>query len=100
MQVGCAWSFPFRVTVAVHKNTKYRYVLLLASTPLQKQLRTLFGVSVLLCWLTKKQFSFLSMVLYNSECINTTVHWKSTEPLQNSFTFLNKWMWFFSLTQA
>lgn len=100
MQVGCAWSFPFRVTVAVHKNTKYRYVLLLTSTPLQKQLRTLFGVFVLLCWLTKKQFSFLSMVLYNSECINTTVHWKSTEPLQNSFTFLNKWMWFFSLTQA
>lgn len=45
----------------------------------------------------KKHFflSFLCMVLYNFLCIITTVHWKSTEPLQNSFTFLNKWMWFF-----
>lgn len=54
MQLGSARSFPFHVTVAVHKYTKYRYVLLLTSTHLQKQLRTLFGVFVLLCWLTKK----------------------------------------------
>lgn len=58
VQFDSTWSFPFHVTVAVLKYIKYSYVLLLTSTHLQKQLRTLFGVFVLLCWLTKSSSHF------------------------------------------